>query len=101
MRLSFRPLTLAIALSCAAGTAGAADLMEAYELARKSDPVLAAAESRSLAVGEALYGLLESPEGQLATPFPNTSRGGQLARVARMIKVSRTLGAQRRAAAAD
>ena len=52
MRLSFRPLTFAIALSCAAGTAGAADLMEAYELARKSDPVLAAAESRSLAIGE-------------------------------------------------
>ncbi len=52
MRLSLRPLTLAILLTAAAGTAGAADLLEAYERARLSDPVLAASESRSLAVGE-------------------------------------------------
>jgi uncharacterized protein (DUF1501 family) len=55
----------------------------------------AATTGRSLAVGEALYGLLESPDGQLATPFPVSSLGGQLAMVARMIKVSRSLGAQR------
>jgi len=52
MRLSLRPLSLAILLAGSAGTAGAADLLEAYELARQSDPVLAASESRSLAVGE-------------------------------------------------
>lgn len=52
MRLSLRPLTLAILLTGAAGTAGAADLLEAYEQARLSDPVLAASESRSLATGE-------------------------------------------------
>lgn len=55
----------------------------------------AATSSRSLAVGEALYGLLNSSDGELATPFPETSLGGQLAMVARMIKVSRLLGAQR------
>lgn len=52
MRLSLRPLTLAILLAGSAGTAGAADLLEAYEMARQSDPQLAAAESRSLATGE-------------------------------------------------
>lgn len=52
MRLSLRPLTLAILLTGAAGNAGAADLLEAYEQARLSDPVLAASESRSLATGE-------------------------------------------------
>ncbi len=52
MRLSLRPLSLAILLAGTAGTAGAADLLEAYELARLSDPVLAASESRSLATGE-------------------------------------------------
>ena len=52
MRLSLRPLSLAILLAGSAGTAGAADLLEAYELARLSDPVLAASESRSLATGE-------------------------------------------------
>lgn len=52
MRLSLRPLSLAILLAGAAGTAGAADLLEAYERARLSDPVLAASESRSLATGE-------------------------------------------------
>ena len=52
MRLSLRPLSFAILLSGSAATAGAADLLEAYELARLSDPVLAASESRSLATGE-------------------------------------------------
>ena len=54
MRLSLRPLSLAILLAGTAGTAGAADLLEAYELARLSDPVLAASESRSLATGESV-----------------------------------------------
>lgn len=52
MRLSLRPLSLAIALAGAAGSASAADLMQAYEMARQSDPVLSAAESRSFAQGE-------------------------------------------------
>lgn len=52
MRLSLRPLTLAILLAGFAGSAGAADLLDAYELARQGDPQLAAAESRRLAQGE-------------------------------------------------
>jgi len=52
MRLSLRPLSFAIVLAVSAGSAGAADLLQAYELARLSDPVLAASESRSLAIGE-------------------------------------------------
>lgn len=52
MRLpSLRPLCFALALA-AASTAGAADLMQAYELARQSDPQLAAIESQRLATGE-------------------------------------------------
>ena len=42
MRLSLRPLTLALLMAGFAGTAGAADLMDAYELARQGDPQLAA-----------------------------------------------------------
>lgn len=52
MRLpSLRPLCFALAFA-AAGSAGAADLMQAYELARQSDPQLSAAESQRLASGE-------------------------------------------------
>ncbi len=46
-----RPLAIALLLG-AASHVGAADLMQAYELARSSDPQLAAAEARSLASGE-------------------------------------------------
>ena len=52
MRLTLRPLTLALLLTGFAGTAGAVDLMDAYELARQGDPQLAAAESSRDAVGE-------------------------------------------------
>jgi outer membrane protein len=53
MRLSLRPLTFAILLAgTTAGSAGAADLMQAYEMARQSDPQLAAAESTRQAIGE-------------------------------------------------
>ncbi|MCK9489872.1 MAG: TolC family outer membrane protein [Xanthomonadales bacterium] len=47
-------LAAALALSFAAGStgAGAADLIEAYQSARQSDPQLAAAEASSRAVGE-------------------------------------------------
>ncbi|KFN49171.1 TolC family outer membrane protein [Arenimonas composti] len=51
MRLSLRPITFAILLATA-GSVSAADLMDAYEMARQSDPVLAAAESQRYAVGE-------------------------------------------------
>lgn len=52
MRLpSLRPLSFALALA-AAGSAGAADLMQAYELARQSDPQLAAVEAQRMATGE-------------------------------------------------
>jgi len=47
----FRPLALAVLLGFG-GSAFAADLMQAYELARSSDPQLAAAESNALATGE-------------------------------------------------
>lgn len=51
--MSLRPITLALAVSLGlAGTAGAADLMEAYELARLNDPQLAAAASQRLSVAE-------------------------------------------------
>jgi outer membrane protein len=46
-----RPLAFALLLG-AAGPATSADLMQAYELARASDPQLAAAEASSLATGE-------------------------------------------------
>ncbi|MFN7783224.1 MAG: TolC family outer membrane protein [Lysobacterales bacterium] len=52
MRLpSLRPLSFALALA-ATGSAGAADLMQAYELARQSDPQLAAVEAQRMATGE-------------------------------------------------
>ncbi len=52
MRLPcLRPLSFALALA-AAGSAGAADLMQAYEFARQSDPQLAAVEAQRLATGE-------------------------------------------------
>jgi len=48
-----RPLCLALLLTGIASTANAADLLQAYELARQSDPQLAAADSIRLAQGEA------------------------------------------------
>ncbi len=51
MTIRFKPLFAALALSFAAG-ADAADLMHAYDLARQSDPQLAAAEANSLAQGQ-------------------------------------------------
>ncbi|WP_395793992.1 TolC family outer membrane protein [Aquimonas sp.] len=52
MRLPvLRPLCFAFALA-AVGSANAADLMQAYELARQSDPQLAAVEMQRLATGE-------------------------------------------------
>ncbi|MFH1599065.1 MAG: TolC family outer membrane protein [Pseudomonadota bacterium] len=52
MRLSLHPLASAILLAATAGSVSAADLMDAYEMARQSDPVLSAAESRSFAQDE-------------------------------------------------
>jgi outer membrane protein len=51
--MSLKPTLLfaAIAVSMASG-AGATDLIEAYNLARQSDPQLAAAEANSLAIGQ-------------------------------------------------
>lgn len=46
-----KPLALGLLLACA-GSAGAADLMQAYELARVSDPQLGIADANRLAVGE-------------------------------------------------
>lgn len=52
MRLpALRPLCFALALA-AAGSANAADLIQAYELARQSDPQLAAVEMQRLATAE-------------------------------------------------
>jgi len=52
--LRFRPLVGAVLLAFACSGAAAADLMQAYELARQSDPQLAAAESARLAQGEGI-----------------------------------------------
>ncbi len=49
---SLRPLCLAMLLTGAAGAAHADDLMQAYELARQSDPQLAAAEAQRLQQAE-------------------------------------------------
>ena len=62
MRLSLRPLAFAIALAGLSGAASAADLMQAYEQARQSDPQLQAAESRSLGQRE---GVVQSRANQL------------------------------------
>lgn len=56
--MTLRPLSLALALSLTAvgvsGSATASDLMDAYRLARDSDPQLSAAEWRKLAQGEGI-----------------------------------------------
>lgn len=53
MSLRLRPLCLAILASVAlAGPAAAADLVNAYELARQGDPVLAGADAQRNATGE-------------------------------------------------
>lgn len=51
MRPTLRPLALVTALAFASAANGA-DLLEAYDLARNSDPQLAAAEAQKLAQGE-------------------------------------------------
>lgn len=51
--MTFRPTPLFAALALSlASSAGAADLMQAYEMARQSDPTLSAAEANSLAIGQ-------------------------------------------------
>ncbi len=50
MRL--RPICFALVLAGLSGTAAASDLIQAYELARQSDPQLAAAEAQQLAQSE-------------------------------------------------
>lgn len=51
--MSLRPVTLALALALGfSASASAADLMDAYELARLNDPQVAAAHSQRLATGE-------------------------------------------------
>lgn len=52
--LRFRCLSGALLLGFACSAASAADLMQAYELARQSDPQLAASESARLAQGEGI-----------------------------------------------
>src|SRR5690606_28879398 len=83
MRLSLRPLSFAILLAGAAGTANAADLMQAYELARQSDPQLSAAESRSLAQGEGVVqsraALLPQLDGEVSWSRTETDSSGSQA----------------------
>jgi outer membrane protein len=52
MRLRLRPLTLALALAGISAQASATDLVQAYELARQSDPVIAASEAQKNAQAE-------------------------------------------------
>ena len=74
-----RPLCLAVLLAGAAGAANAADLMQAYELARQSDPQLAAAEAQTLAQRElpvqSRSALLPQVNGSL--DFSDTASGGE------------------------
>jgi outer membrane protein len=46
MSLRFRPLVIALALAGVSAQASATDLVQAYELARQSDPVIAASEAQ-------------------------------------------------------
>ena len=50
--LRIRPLAAALLLAAGTGSAAAADLVEAYQLARDSDPQLAAVEAQRLAQAE-------------------------------------------------
>jgi len=52
MRLRLHPLAIALTLAVLSNQAGAADLMQAYELARQNDPQFAASESQRDATGE-------------------------------------------------
>lgn len=83
MRLSLRPLTFAILLAGTAGSANAADLLEAYEMARQSDPVLSASESRSLATGEGVVqnraALLPQLDGSVSWSRTETDSTGSQA----------------------
>jgi outer membrane protein len=49
-----KPLAIGLLLTCLAGTAAATDLLQAYELARLSDPQLGAAEANRLVVREGI-----------------------------------------------
>ncbi|KFN45228.1 TolC family outer membrane protein [Arenimonas metalli] len=83
MRLRLRPLTFAILLAGTAGSANAADLLEAYEMARQSDPVLSASESRSLATGEGVVqsraALLPQLDGSVSWSRTETDSTGSQA----------------------
>jgi outer membrane protein len=76
--LRLRPLCLAVLLTSAAGAADAADLMQAYELARESDPQLAATEAQTLAQRElpvqSRSALLPQVNGSLG--FSDSEGGG-------------------------
>jgi outer membrane protein len=78
--LRLRPLCLALLLSGVAGTASAADLLQAYELARQSDPQLAAADAQRLAQGEgtvqARSALLPRVTGRLGLTDSDGANGG-------------------------
>jgi len=52
MPLRLRPLTFALALAGLSAQASATDLVQAYELARNSDPVIASSEALKNAQGE-------------------------------------------------
>jgi outer membrane protein len=83
MSLRLRPLSLAILLTGAAGAANAADLMQAYELARQSDPQLAAADANRLAQRElpvqSRSALLPQVNGSLG--FQDQDGGGEASQV--------------------
>ena len=78
MTFPLRPAAFAIALALA-GSAGAADLMDAYELARTSDPQLAAAQARRAAQAQGVpierAALLPQVTGSLG--LTDTDRSGE------------------------
>ena len=54
MNFRFRPLHCALLLAFGATGAHASDVMQAYDLARQGDPVLAASEANRNAEGEGI-----------------------------------------------
>lgn len=78
-----RPLCLAVLLTGFAGASHAADLMQAYELARQSDPQLSAADAQRLATGEgpvqSRSALLPQVNGSLS--FSDSTGNGESSRL--------------------
>lgn len=76
-----RPLSLALLFALGAGGAQAADLVQAYELARQSDPQLSAAENQALATGEGVVQSRASLLPQLSADASLTRNEGDSSQI--------------------